>query len=182
MNLLQRQITYDLEDLGMFETGPDRDFEAVAAAAAGVTGGMGVLTMIDPIARSVVIKSTKGCDRRIPKNRTVELMSSVTSQIVETSEPKEGEVRTSANDCSEFSEIKGVSYLGMPICDPVGAPVGAIFTLAPIGRTWSAQDRAQLQNVAYLGSQQILLRASLATIRLMAKDMKAGGARSHAIN
>ena len=53
-----------------------------------------------------------------------------------------------------------VAYLGMPIHDPKGNPLGAICVIDKTPRNWSQRDQELLQDLAVCVSDEILLRAS----------------------
>lgn len=70
---------------------------------------------------------------------------------------------------AEFVEF-GLPYmLAAPVFGPDNMAIGALAAFDVEAGRWSRNDHTHLEDMAYLVTQEVMLRASLATLHLMAK-------------
>lgn len=62
-----------------------------------------------------------------------------------------------------IQELDVAAYLGVPIADAAGAPIGALCVIDTDERDWTESDLDVLNDLARCANDEILLRASLAT-------------------
>lgn len=70
----------------------------------------------------------------------------------------------------ELTELGMLSMLAAPVTGPDREAVGALAVFDVQPRHWSAIKRQQLENLAYLITQEVMLHASFATLELMAGE------------
>ena len=163
--------SYDFEDLGLLSGPPDPSFVSGSRLAAELLGvEYGKVTLLDAVANRVRIRASFGFEpdelgldwkqTDLPLCRKIMADQSVIGI---------GE----ANDMGKapkspfLQALGGRSYLGAPIYDPVGTPVGTLCVIGRAPRIWSGRQKEQVSELAGLLSQAITLKAALATIRLL---------------
>ncbi len=73
---------------------------------------------------------------------------------------------------AEHRVLGGNSFVGSVVAGPDGQPVGVLAALDPEIRFWTLQDAARADEIAYLISQQIMLRAALETLRIISRERR----------
>lgn len=63
--------------------------------------------------------------------------------------------------------FKAASCLGTPVHGPAGEPIGVLTALKKSPYAWTTAQAEALEGFAFLTSQQIMLKASFETLRLM---------------
>lgn len=70
----------------------------------------------------------------------------------------------------EHTEFGLGSFLAAPVAGPDGQPIGALAVFDTAARNWPKMDYQRIENLAYLITQEVILRASFATLELMSGD------------
>ncbi|MXQ08479.1 GAF domain-containing protein [Alphaproteobacteria bacterium GH1-50] len=173
-----RRPYFEFRDLGLVDGPADPVWCSIVRLSAELTGvRFGKLTVFDRACDRIVVRAAHGfaaedlghfkdppsfplCRRIIAEQRLV--------GITETHEDPEMLK-------SPFIERYSVrSYLGAPILDPANTAIGTLCVFDDKPRLWSHRQREQIGEMAHLVDQSILLKASLATIRLLSRAQPSG--------
>ncbi|MEM7718360.1 MAG: GAF domain-containing protein [Pseudomonadota bacterium] len=79
-------------------------------------------------------------------------------------------LKISYADSIEAKVLKMAAMLAAPVLGPDMSPIGALVAFDRNARDWTEQERERLENFAYLVTQEIILRASFATIEIMSAN------------
>ncbi len=82
-------------------------------------------------------------------------------------------VRATALDSPDAPEIRyldAAAYLGTPVYGPDRDAIGVLAATHSAPREWNMAALKKMENLAYLVSQEIMLRASFETLRIMAAE------------
>ena len=89
---------------------------------------------------------------------------------------EEGRPVTIADTASDMPEAMELELLGaravnaVPVFGPDTVPVGVLAAFEREAREWSPEEVSKVEDLAYLASQEIVLRASFETLRLLAQN------------
>ena len=163
---------FTLRDLGVFETKPCEVFDRLTAWGERFCPGAGcVLFLRDVECRRVILRSAGPRARaRLLRTRHV-LAGSLTDHVCE-----DGDVVTEADPMSwsptmpEIADFGATSFVAVPVTGPGGDKIGIVAILSEKRPVPTAQATADLQGMALIISQRIMLKASLATLQRIAKD------------
>lgn len=170
----QTQASFTLQDLGLLMGPPVKSFDAVVSLASRVLNTPKVaLMMVDVENGSVFLRASIGFDHAAFPMFGYPICGSIAGRICEiNSSLQNGDVSNSNLANAVEAEYLGAeSFLGTPVHDPAGAPVGALIALHTKYRAWTNSQIEALETFAYLASQQIMLKASFETLRLMKKGI-----------
>ena len=172
--VVRNGLSFDFEDLGLL-TGPHdlSHTEAARLTAELLDVNYAKVTFYDPDAGRPVIRAMFGfsdddldeigAHLDLPLCRRILGANSLLA-IDDMSE-------IGAGRRTPFVEALAIrSYLGVPLHDPANNPVGTLCVMDRKARIWSQRQRAQMAEMARLLDQTILLRAALATVRLLTKS------------
>lgn len=70
----------------------------------------------------------------------------------------------------ERRNLGAVSFLGAPVFGPTCEPVGVLAAIELSQRSWTRAECRKLDDLAHLISQEIMLRASVETLRIMSEE------------
>lgn len=76
----------------------------------------------------------------------------------------------------ERQVFEATAYLGAPVRGPVGEILGVLCAMRTHEHYWTRHQRRVICDFAFLLSEQILLRAALETVKLMARERNAHSA------
>ena len=81
--------------------------------------------------------------------------------------------RKDTRDAAERQKFGATGYLGAPINGPAGDVVGVLAAMTMTEHQWTRRERRLITSYAYLAYEQIMLRAALNTVKLMAEEQQA---------
>ena len=82
-------------------------------------------------------------------------------------------IRSTLQEAPQAPELKyldAAAFLGAPVHGPDLKAVGVLVATHPIPRDWHVTDGKKLEDLAHLISQEIMLRASFETLRIMSAE------------
>ena len=162
--------SFDLHDLGLLEGPPVKGFEAVVSLASRVLKTpLIALMMLDIESGSIFVRASHGLDHNQPPLFGFPYHGSIASKVCDENTTMQFNDMPQS-DIAHTVEARffgAKAYLGTPVHDPVGMPVGVLIALDKTSHDWSSAQTEALEAFAYLASQQIMLKASFETLRLM---------------
>jgi len=169
-----QKARFDLGDLGLLDGGTEREFEIITRnAGVMLQGSAAFFCVLDDARSSVFMRS-----RFLPRGG--ELLpdqyarsDSMFAQIIE----RDKSVRIvdlgehpEFDDTFEPSVLPFKSVLAEPVYGPAREPIGALLVLCSVPRKWAELERIELRDQAHLLSRQVLLRATLETLKRMSQE------------
>ena len=160
---------FDLRDLGVLDGPPPR----------------GALTIVDtvgsvlsvPIAAFLTFDDEKSCvsvRASTSIRRTGEYYSStnsIASQTrLENATQSVNNMRAEASDAPESESLGAAALLAAPVYGPSQEAVGVLAAVRDTPHYWSKGESRILEDLAHLISQEILLRASIQTLKIMSSE------------
>lgn len=132
------------------------------------------LIFANEISQRLFIRGYRGIPNAGEMVSTLPLSGSRTERVVASNRPDVsndlgGEY---PDDTCEVTQLMQRSYYAYPVRDPLGVAVGAAFAMKSEAHIWTKEERDLVEGTAYLISLNLLLRASMETIRLMSNDIK----------
>ncbi|WP_156883566.1 GAF domain-containing protein [Salipiger mucosus] len=163
---------FTLNDLGLFDRGPDAVFDNIVDLVhQTVLAPIALVSVIDDKNERQVFKASRGLCREHPEVCSTPLSLSLCNEVRLRSGPlvipdlsRDPEFR----DHPARHEMGVSAYLGAPLKGPADDMIGAVCAIDTTPRIWSERDRKCIEKLADLGSQQVLLRAALQTLKLIA--------------
>ncbi len=166
-----RRSRYDLSDLGFMDDSRIPEMDMICDLAARASNSpMSVMVVGDDVAGRQRLKGVFGVGDSTLKKARIVTGSSLIGRVREatrvvsyTAPPQDG---ISPEDLAVFHAI---SFLGAPVYGPAGEPIGAVALYDHMPRTWRSEDYKVVRAAADLASKQVMMRAALATLKIMAQ-------------
>lgn len=160
---------YDLDRLGLLDLPPLKAATIVTETA---------FDILHPTAAAFVVFDEgtgeavlQAVSRRFKAGTRYALHSSALSDIRENGETFSAtDLANDAPGAPEYAMLRMGSVLAAPVLGPDQYPIGALTVFDHRARIWPQMDHARLENLAYLITQEVILRASFATLELMAVE------------
>ncbi|EPX77952.1 multi-sensor hybrid histidine kinase [Salipiger mucosus DSM 16094] len=130
-----------------------------------------LVTVIDDDNERQVFKASRGPDGQPLKDLSTPLSFSLCNHVRlrgGTVVIRDLSLDRSFRDHPAQRECGIKAYLGAPLLGPANDPIGAVCAAETHPRVWSDRDKAAIENFAALAAQQVLLRASLQTLKMIA--------------
>lgn len=158
---------FDKDDLGLLDGPPMRGAEIVASTASDLLSVRGAAFIVfDEISGQAVIRgAARGAQ---PLIKSYALSSSCLTAVRSNGESLAIEVLKSS--ASERDALNASSVLATAVVGPDQQVVGALAAWNRYSRAWTPGDISKIGELGYLISQEIALRASFATLRIMATE------------
>ena len=169
--------TFSLKDLGVTDGPPDPAFDAIVALAAQVVGTpYALLAVVDYELGVVRSRSRYGFGEAPDPKRLIPYKLSFTATVAATGSclavhDTQRHPRTAHHPY--LAEMGVRSILAAPVRCPANEVVGSLVVLDRLSRIWTNRDKRLIENVAFLASQSILLKAALWTIGTVARTRPA---------
>ena len=169
--------TFSLKDLGVTEGPPDPAFDTVVALAAQSIGTCyASLAIVDHDLGLVRSRSRYGYEASPQLKRVIPFERSLTALVVTKGaclvvNDTRKHPRTAYHPY--LAELGVRSLLAAPVYCPANEAVAALAVLDRLPRIWTDRDKRLIENVAFLASQSILLKAALWTIGTVARTRPA---------
>lgn len=157
---------YDLTELGLLEGPPLKASKIVTEAAWENLGTSSVAFLVfDESCGEVIVHSAAqwikpGTRYPIHTSALAEIRDGLMTFGI-------SELRKGYANASETKVLNMRAMLAAPVLGPDMAPVGALVAFDTKLRIWTDPERKRLENFAYLITQEIILRASFATLEIM---------------
>lgn len=166
---------FHLQDLGVLEGPPPRAIRSlVELCSVAVHAQAAALFVFDDTASELFLNASVGLNRETPGLVGLPLTGSVASFIrSENRLTRLGDLQKPPFDTSVEHLRFGIqSYLGAIVRGPADEPVGVLAAMQKTPHVWSFQNAKLVEDMAYLMSQQIMLKASFATLRIMSAERR----------
>lgn len=167
--------SFGLRDLGVLDGPPEKGFDVVVRlVASALNAPMVALMMFDDECASIFLRASFGLSKHINPLIGFPVSGSIASVI-------RAENRSLLINDLEHSEVthsveviffSAASCLGTPVHGCAGEPIGVLTVMQKSPRAWTNAQAESLEDFAYLTSQQIMLKASFETLRLMKRQTR----------
>ena len=164
-------IVYTLEDLGLVGGPPDPVLNHLVKMASRVCGVQAGMFNIRDETTSTIFCQAHCCLEgwyedvfEIPEE------SSLTSLVCEQNmiiAVEDARTDPRVSDGCGAVRLRFRAMMGAPILGPDSAPVGALTVCSPHPKAWTDRERDSLRSMAVLGSQHVMLRATIATLKIL---------------
>lgn len=176
---LQPKSTFGLEELGLLDTTPLKSIDTIVNFCADATNvRVSAFMVFDDKQASLVVRSAanrSGLSKGVIPTEGVMSASSIVRERLSPVSFSNLAAGFDTADALERRKFGASAYLGAPVFGPLGEVVGVLATLTPDERTWTKDERERVKGYAFLLSEQIMLRAALETVKLMARERDMGG-------
>ncbi len=156
---------HGLDDLGLIDAPADAEFDRFTSLASVMLDTpVALVSLIDAARDRQFFKSALGLPEPWATARQTPLSHSFCKTVKATAQPLVvGDARGDARVCDlpSVRDLDIVAYLGVPIFDPDGAPIGSLCAIDHRVRDWSDRDVETLVQLAACVTDQIRLRAAL---------------------
>ena len=135
---------------------------------------MTTLCVFDDAASALLVRTAHGLDIGPVASNGIPLTGSVaafarangrTTRICDLSE--------APHDTSvEHMRFGAHAFLGSVVHGPADEPIGVLGAMHPNPHVWTYREARLVEDMAYLLSQQIMLKASFATLRIMSEERR----------
>lgn len=160
---------FDLRDLGLVGGPPLRGADTVTKLAADLLRTDCVALLIfDDVASSIFARAVsdgRTCTRMLPLATSIAEMTRSEGHAIVMSD-----VVAEMPEAMEAEAFEARAILSVPVFGPDIPPAGVLAAIQCEPRDWTAEDLTRMENLAYLVSQEIILRASFETLRIMSRD------------
>jgi GAF domain-containing protein len=164
---------FDLRDIGVLRTEPDRDFDtAVMLASRSLRTPIATFSVLDFEAGIARLRAHVGTNDAVAEVYEIPLTASLTLSAMSESDvisiPDTG--RDPLTQSNPFVASQAVeSLLAAPVLCPAQDIVALIGVHDRVPRLWTAEDRQTILGFAHFCTQVILLRASLRTLGIVSR-------------
>ena len=166
---------YGPQDLGILDSPPSRGIRTVVElCAVSLKSPIAALFVFDDTASELFLNAAFGLEQMENKQQGLPLTGSVASFARgEIGGVRIDDLATPPFDTSvEHLRFGARSYLGDVVRGPANEPIGVLSAMRHKPSTWTLQDNRLIGDLAYLLSQQIMLKASFATLKIMSSERK----------
>lgn len=166
---------YGPQDLGIHDSPPSRGTRTVVElCTVTLKAPVAAFFVFDDTASELFLNASAGLESGICDRRGLPLTGSVASYV--RSEAKCVRI----NDLGalpfetsvEHLRFGARGYLGDVVRGPADEPIGVLSAMRLKPSDWTHQDTRLIGELAYLLSQQIMLKASFATLKIMSSERK----------
>ncbi len=168
--------SYDMAALGVLDGPCEPVLDAlVLIASRAIRAPFCAIAMIDDRDETVRFRAHTGFPPDVSMDRSVPFDKSFCARVRMTNAPfAVSNARRDPIGAEHPLATKfGIqSYLGAPIHDPALGPVGIIAVMDVVPRIWSEEDKHLIAELARVATQNIMLRAALATVRIIAMSTR----------
>lgn len=175
----QQRKSFGLEELGLLDTTPLRSLDIITTLCAeALRTPIVALFVFDDAAGTLVTRSVTGMGRILPGSLNLPAARTATSLAREAADVlciRNFALREDTREASERQAFGATGYLGAPVRGPGDDIVGILAAMTLGEHAWALHEKKLLKSFAYLAHEQILLRAALHTVKLMAEEREAVG-------
>lgn len=160
---------FELEDLQLIDGPPMRGAQTVVCAARSVLGVAGTaFVAFDETASEAVIRESSG---HLSFHSGYPISGSVASEVRTTlTTVRISDLTERKPSAPEWTASGAMAFMASPVLAPDGRAAGMLTALDLSPRLWTIREVKQIEDLAYLISQEVILRASFATLGIMARE------------
>ena len=166
---------FSQKDLGILDGPPSRGIRTIVELCALATRARSTaLFIFDDAASELFLSASDGLARTgntpvgLPLTGSVASHVRLENQITRINELGEAPFDTSV----EYARFGIRAYMGAIVRGPADEALGILAVMHQTPHFWTFHEAKMLEDMAYLLSQQILLKASFETLRLMSAERK----------
>lgn len=168
---------FGLREIGVLDGPPLRGAEVVVNSAAELLNVPAVVVLIfDDVSSTLECRAASSLDYKTLSFPTSgSLCSSARSENATIAITN---ARIEAPSAPEPDKLKGQSVIACPIYGPDTEAIGVLMAVRSDPHVWSIDERKTAEDMAYLVSQEVILRASFETLRIMSSERGVLGIKS----
>lgn len=178
---LHSRQTFGIEELGLLDTSPLKTLDTIIDLCAEAVRAQIVAFMIfDDNSASLIVRSIVGDVSVRPGPAGVQIGRAACGLVRTEAGPVcISNLGAHANTAQAFerTRIGATGLLAAPVHGPLGETIGALVAMTPTEHYWTSHQRRLIGNYALLLTEQIMFRAALQTVKLMAKERAEMGMR-----
>ncbi len=166
---------FHLQDLGVLDGPPPRAIRSlVELCATAVRVPAAALFVFDDTASELFLNASIGLKRDTMGLVGLPLTGSIASFVrSENRQTRLKNLQDAPFDTAVEYERFGIqSYLGSIVCGPADEPIGVLAAMHNTPHDWTFREAKLVEDMAFLMSQQIMLKASFATLKIMSAERK----------
>jgi GAF domain-containing protein len=166
-----RRKGYDLYDLGLLDGPREARFDRLVRLARTILDSdRAAFVVLDDRAERQFVKAHVGFGPPWTEIGEVPLSHSISRHVRDTGaalaiEDARADPRFAGNP--SISDLGTVAYLGAPVADPHGIPIGALNVTCSAPRAWLREEVRVMSELAAVATDGVLLRAALQTLNLI---------------
>lgn len=178
---LHSRQTFGLEELGLLDTSPLKTLDTIVDLCAEAVHVPIVAFMIfDETSASLIVRSIVG-DVSLRAGPAGVRIDRAACGLVRTEagavSMSDLRARVDTAHAFERTRIGATGLLAAPVHGPVGETIGALVAMTPNEHHWTTHEKRLIGNYALLLTEQVMFRAALQTVKLMAKERADMGMR-----
>ena len=176
---LHPRLTFGIEDLGLLDAAPSRPVDTIVGLCADAVRPAAVAFFVfDDVSASLVVRSASGSGGVRPGMLSVHrgAASAIVREELAPLPISDLGQHPDTMLAAERRQFGAVGYLGAPVFGPAGEAIGVLAAMTMFEHAWSRRERDLVQEYAFLLSEQIMLKAALQTVKLMARERATYGA------
>ncbi len=162
-------------DLGLLDLQFDRDFDDLTLTASELIGApTSLLSIMDDANERQFFKSHHGLGEPWASLRATPLSHSFCRHVRDRNAPVViNDARTDSlfHDNPAVTDLTVIAYMGVPVHDPAGRPLGALCVIEPQARVWTDTDLQRLTRLANTASDLLHMRATMRESELARRDL-----------
>ena len=154
-----------LAEIGIVDASEEADFNSITDFVAELLQApVALVSIVEPENNRQYFKAAHGLQEPWLSRRQTPLTHSFCKHVRASGEPlvvRDAREHPLVKDNDAIKDLNVIAYLGVPIHDVAGAPVGALCAIDGAPRAWSDEEVEKLRKLAHLVNDQIQLRAAL---------------------
>ena len=171
---LQARNTFGIEDLGLLDRSPLKSVDTIVdLCAQSLRTPLVALMIFDDKSASLMIRSIIGNSTAQSNLLNFPVAMSASGMVREESglvSISDLGLRSDTLDAAERRKLGATGFLGAPVFGPAGEVVGVLTAMTVTEHHWTNHERNVIASYAFLMSDQVLMRAALLTVKLMAQE------------
>lgn len=171
----QPHRNFDLRDLGILDEPAPRGVRTlVEICAEALRVSSAALFVFNDLEEELFVSASIGFDEKSAAYTRLPFSGSAAFQVRPRKEPlRIDDMRVLPHNMLLEHHSFGVrSYLGAVVQGPANEPLAVLAAMHRQCRSWSDADADRIDDLSYLLSQQIMLKASFETLRIMSAERK----------
>ncbi|MCV6595002.1 MAG: GAF domain-containing protein [Silicimonas sp.] len=167
--------TFGPQDLGILDTPPSRALRTVVELCAhALKSPVAALFIFDDAAGELFLNTAVGLETQTSGGIGLPLSGSLASHV--RSENRvvriDNLLHPPFDTSVEHMRFGAQSFIGGVVCGPMDDPIGVLAAMHRGQHNWTLQEAKLVGDMAYLISQQIMLKASFATLKIISAERR----------
>ncbi len=158
---------FELDDLQLFDGPPMKGVRTIVQTVVDIFGSAGAAFLVfDDLASEAVVREAAG-DQKLKASYPL-TGSQAVPRVRGTVKICDTQIRSDVD--AGFASFGAGAVLGAPVLAPDGEVIGLLAVFTTGARLWTDKELERLKELANLIDQEIMLRASFATLGILARE------------